>query len=770
MGFKTQVNGHDVLSSLRPQTVMDDEFSLRSNEQRRILRWTVLAFPVLLFYAIFFLFESIFNAVLPGEHINVWEMYRPVFFWCFAVPGLYGFFLAKVYSDKLQIKNGRLHYGLLGSASLDLSSLIEISGDGGTAANNYRERLLMHFADGTVFYIDSQEYEDEEIRSFLGKIKQIVPSCRFTYSEVIPLESRGLLKFLVSTAPVENMILELSKTPLIDLVVQLVKQNEKRFLATYAAISISVMALLSYGACINHRPVPGGYSYINSILQPVSVGSEITELQDEIRRSQHQVQLMKAEYAKPTQGDVGRNSVLIHDNIVEENLDIFVQEARLFGLSAIEYWQTSGGATAQILWMGLGFIILSLRLISVTTPQFLFVDSQSIGMGRRFNRFESVGSIKLKKNGEMGDPLDGTLEIQAVETLSIDLARIPDLQQRHLLLRLVDRFAGNAFRNDEFMRTTNAIVDIQFTDLWLKSSDTHSAQKKEELGSERLLHEKYRIQSVLGYGGQGTTFLAKYENESDGEHEQLVIKETVLPTQADVRVMLDTIQRMKRGANLLEKLDHPNIVRLIDDFVENDRAYLVMEYIPGETLRQLVKKQGAIDEKRVIRFAIETCEIIEYLHTRDPQVIHCDLAPDNLILTPNGKLKLVDFDVARVVDGESHTLIAGRPSYTPPEQFRGKPVAQSDIFALGAIMHFLLHGTDPPPLGSGFDELDGDALLSLDALIHRCLAFEVEERPASAAELKSQLESLLNSKASDGERIELENKEKQSATQVQNQS
>jgi serine/threonine protein kinase len=185
-------------------------------------------------------------------------------------------------------------------------------------------------------------------------------------------------------------------------------------------------------------------------------------------------------------------------------------------------------------------------------------------------------------------------------------------------------------------------------------------------------------------------------------------------------------------------------VRLYDHFVENGRAYLVLEYIEGKTLRQVLQESGPMSHALVRELGLQMCDILAYLHSRDPQVIHCDLAPDNLILTPSGKVKLVDFDVARVVDARAYSVIAGRPSYTPPEQFRGNPTIQSDIFALGAILHFLSTGKDPAPLAIGLGQCDAEEELSgVASLIKDCLAFEASARPASASVVAERLECLI---------------------------
>lgn len=178
----------------------------------------------------------------------------------------------------------------------------------------------------------------------------------------------------------------------------------------------------------------------------------------------------------------------------------------------------------------------------------------------------------------------------------------------------------------------------------------------------------------------------------------VVLKEFVLPVRGGREIKKRAIHNIQREANLLKLFDHKNIVGYRDLFIEGSRAYLVMERIFGETLRRKVESSGKFSAQQVVDLSRQMCVLLEFLHGCDPPVIHRDFTPENLMLTEDGQLKLIDFNVAHRLESSSTRTVVGKHAYVPPEQFRGKPTAQSDIYALGATMYFLLTGEDPEPI------------------------------------------------------------------------
>ncbi len=148
----------------------------------------------------------------------------------------------------------------------------------------------------------------------------------------------------------------------------------------------------------------------------------------------------------------------------------------------------------------------------------------------------------------------------------------------------------------------------------------------------------------------------------------------------------------------LLKISHPNIVKVLDYFIEQDRNYLMLEYVNGQDLRQLVKQNGPQKESTVINWALQMVSILKYLHEQDPPLIHRDFTPDNIVLCDDGSIVVIDFGAANEFIGNATGTFVGKHAFIAPEQFRGKAVVQSDIYALGCTLYFLLTGQEPEAL------------------------------------------------------------------------
>ncbi len=686
---------------------------LRPKKNKSIMRLLMLTSPIFLFQPLMQMVQGYFG--LPPSPFGFQ-------FWVLGAPYLYCMTVLSFLFDRVHIKDGMIEYGGFGSKKIPLSRVVEVTGDEGDVGNDFTESIILKFDSedsekGLVLPI--KQYEEHEMRNFLAALREEHPACKYTYSDVIPFESRGLIRFLRSVNESDNLTVKLSKSPMEDAIIQLVKSHEKTFWLVYLFMWMLILFSLSY------------YCFLYNAEWSQHPGVPV------------QWQNSNATY------DAGIALKLANESHATGWFDLLVLNAKFILNIAIDYLSTTGLVAMSAVWMVGGFVLTTfLPVIKLYSPTYLFIDKKSIGMGVEFFAWEGVNTVTLEKPGNMGDPLEGTLTIKTGSggILSIDLTKIPDVDRRQRVLRLIDRYAHHATFNGEFMRTTNMLVDIQFTDLWLEEQGATAGKVEKKPELQTLAGGQYKVDSMLGYGGQGVTYLASTRSDttdsaSGFQNEQVVIKELVLPSYADVRIMQDATSRFERGARLLKELNHPQVVSLIDSFMENGKAYLVMEYVQGETLREKIAREGALSLEEVKRIGSQMCDILSYLHEREVPVIHCDFAPDNLIVTPDGGIKLIDFDVARVVDSKAHTFIAGRPSYTPPEQFRGQPIPQSDLFALGAILHFLLKGTDPPPLCAGTDDEDQDVQLSsLEQLIQQCCQFEADERPQTAAKIKIVLE------------------------------
>ncbi len=210
-------------------------------------------------------------------------------------------------------------------------------------------------------------------------------------------------------------------------------------------------------------------------------------------------------------------------------------------------------------------------------------------------------------------------------------------------------------------------------------------EKEEFIGS-------YQILRTLGRGGMGTTYLVWDKSQKNkGAPLLLVLKEM----NADMMRIAKARELFEREARVLKSLDHPGIPKYYDFFVLNDRKYLVMELIHGHNLEQFIYQRGALDRERAIRWMIQVCTILTYLHNLQPPLVHRDVKPANLILRNlDSRLMLLDFGAVKELGTSLETRI-GVEGYSAPEQYRGKPCPQSDIYGVGATIIFLLTGKTP---------------------------------------------------------------------------
>ncbi|MBI5478634.1 MAG: serine/threonine protein kinase [Deltaproteobacteria bacterium] len=256
------------------------------------------------------------------------------------------------------------------------------------------------------------------------------------------------------------------------------------------------------------------------------------------------------------------------------------------------------------------------------------------------------------------------------------------------------------------------------------------------------LHGRYVLERLLGSGGQGRTFAAR---DLDGKA-SVAVKELSLARVRDWK----SVELFRREATVLSGLDHPGVPRLIEYF-EEERAgitffYLVQELVDGVSLAVALRHGARWNETQVRALAGSVLEILEYLHGQSPPVIHRDLKPSNILQRPDGSVTLVDFglvrDVARPEGGS--TLSAGTPGYAPLEQFAGRAVPATDLYALGATLVALLARRDPADLLSPRTqrlEFRDHVTVSADLarLLERLLEPDPTRRYESAAEVRRDL-------------------------------
>ena len=217
-----------------------------------------------------------------------------------------------------------------------------------------------------------------------------------------------------------------------------------------------------------------------------------------------------------------------------------------------------------------------------------------------------------------------------------------------------------------------------------------------EIGS--LLDGKYKILNKIGQGGMSIVYLAMNEKAN----KQWAVKEMRKEKNRNYEVMK---QSLITETNLLKELKHPYLPSIADIIENDDTIIIVMDYIEGRPLSDILLEEGTIEEDKVVDYSIQLCDVLDYLHSQNPPIIYRDLKPANIMLKPDGKITLIDFGTARKYnyDSVSDTTCLGTIGYAAPEQFAGETLrqtdARTDIYNLGATMYHLLTGVNPsePP-------------------------------------------------------------------------
>jgi serine/threonine protein kinase len=262
-----------------------------------------------------------------------------------------------------------------------------------------------------------------------------------------------------------------------------------------------------------------------------------------------------------------------------------------------------------------------------------------------------------------------------------------------------------------------------------------------------VLHNRYKIMGVLGGGGMGTVYQARDLNFTDVRKLVAIKEMQTIATDAALRASM--LKTFRREANILATLNHPAIPKIFDFFDLNDRAYLVMEYINGSDLELLMSKTKELPSEKFVEWAIDLCDVLDYLHNQKPDpIVFRDMKPSNVMIDSLGKVRLIDFGIAKTfVSGVKHTMI-GTEGYSAPEQYKGDVTPQSDIYSLGATLHHLLTRKDPrlePPFSfheRPIPNYNPKAPTELVAVVEKSLAFNVADRYKSCLEMKEDLERL----------------------------
>jgi serine/threonine protein kinase len=313
-------------------------------------------------------------------------------------------------------------------------------------------------------------------------------------------------------------------------------------------------------------------------------------------------------------------------------------------------------------------------------------------------------------------------------------------------LKLIFRLKSGGRLNEKIIELKDSLAQsdqyglLSYTRMWEEElGNRYSATAFMPLNpGKSLLDGHLKIIRQLTFGGWSAVYLCQESNTR-----LRVLKESVLPASVGANLKEKAEAMFLKESVLLMKLSHPNIVKVHEHFVEEGRHYMVLDYINGQNMRQLVKTSGAQHQLDVLNWAFSLTDILAYLHEQNPPLVHRDLTPDNVVVDNDGTLMLIDFGAANELLGTATGTLVGKQCYISPEQFRGKALAISDLYSLGATLYYLLTAHDPEALASSSPRaLSPYISPELDKLVKDLTALDVKDRPQTAREVKQRLEEV----------------------------
>jgi len=383
-------------------------------------------------------------------------------------------------------------------------------------------------------------------------------------------------------------------------------------------------------------------------------------------------------------------------------------------------------------------------------------------LGRQFRLWSDVKSLSVEvKHSKHGAKAVFTLEFRTGGRIYFNDAQMTP-QDLKVFLEAIDQYAGSCFVDPQVYEVCRSLLD--------KHRDTATSDGEPDTALTKISAEEFKstifVPFITGDFISGTktrvikqlaskplcaVYLARTE---DGR--MVTVKQFYLADESDETKALAKI--LKREYDLLSNLDHPGIAKVINSFTHENSTFLVIEHRLGSDLRAIVKEHGPRSENITINWAKQLCEIMMYLHSREPAITHRDLTPDNIIVGSDGQLRLIDFGAAReFLDGITGTMI-GKHCYVAPEQLRGEADTKSDIYSFGATLYYLLTGRDPKALSKSAPSNFVDCSGELDKLIQLCTEFDEEHRPKSFEDILKSLNEI-----DTGFKIRIPAKEKVSA-------
>lgn len=270
------------------------------------------------------------------------------------------------------------------------------------------------------------------------------------------------------------------------------------------------------------------------------------------------------------------------------------------------------------------------------------------------------------------------------------------------------------------------------------------------LQPNEVLQNRYRVTGVLGVGGMGAVYQARDLQFPEVERYVAIKEMHNLGTDEHLRKI--NVANFEREANLLATLSHPAIPSIYDYFsIRTDRSYLVMEYINGKDLEAILNTHGdSIPMDMVLEWSIDLCDVLDYLHRHNPPIIFRDVKPANIMIDQFGRMRLIDFGIARTFQAGQKGTMIGTEGYSAPEQYKGEASPASDIYGVGATLHHILTNHDPrlePPfsfMDRPIREANPDVPAEMEALVLRALAFDAGQRFKTMADMKEAIKRIRN--------------------------
>lgn len=402
------------------------------------------------------------------------------------------------------------------------------------------------------------------------------------------------------------------------------------------------------------------------------------------------------------------------------------------------------------LWL-IGFMILFLwlgiRISSFFISARLEIDNEGFRLPwfmrstvqfKNYQRWSEIISCDIDLTGVRPHLSLGTLGGNIIKLDPKNFSSRADLEKFCVSLRSrchALKHDKSIFQMLDSQETNSVPRAVSYTKLWLDGAEQRvgaSLSEPIQIGN-RFYDNRLRVLEILSCRGLISTYLCLFD-----EKRLVVVREHIHSSDSESSQKAENM--LQREGKILLTLEHPRIARVLDVFVQEGKSYLVIEYFEGVALSEFVRERGPLLEQDVLEKLIQLLDILEYLHSHEPPVIHRDVSPDNLVVDKNGEVSLIDFGTANLFTSGCTGTIVGKTAYMPPEQFRGKYCVQSDIYAFGCVAFFMLTGTTPVALTQSNPKLVSPRISNeLNEVVLRCTEQDFARRYVDAIELKKRL-------------------------------